>query len=61
MRVIEFDTEIETNAKVFNNTNINIIEDVYDTTRNLIPQKDDIFYETSSTSTSEEISLRDSL
>ena len=61
MRVIEFDTEIETNAKIFENNEITVIEDIYDTTKNLLPQRDEIFYETNNTSKSEEISIRDSL
>ena len=53
MRVIEVDTEIETSAKVFQNNQINIIEDVYDTTKNLLPQRDEI--------QTEDVSLRDSI
>lgn len=61
MRVIEVDTEIETNAKVFRDSDVNVIEDIYDTTRNLLPQRDEIFYETSSPLQTEDISLRDSI
>lgn len=61
MRIIEVDTEIETNAKAFQNSEINVIEDVYDTTKNLLPQRDEIFYETSSSLQTEDISLRDSI
>ena len=61
MRVIEVDTEIETSAKVFQNNQINIIEDVYDTTKNLLPQRDEIYYETNGTVQTEDVSLRDSI
>lgn len=61
MRVVEVDTEIETSAKVFQNTDITVIEDVYDTTKNLLPQRDEIYYETNGTIKAEDVSLRDSI
>lgn len=61
MRVIEIDTEIETNLKVSENSEINIIEDVYDTNKNLLPQRDEIYYETNSSLKQEELSQRASL
>lgn len=61
MRVIEVDTEIATSAKVFQNSEINVIEDVYDTTKNLLPQRDEIYYETNGTIQTEDVSIRDSI
>lgn len=61
MRVIEVDAEIATSAKVFQNSEINVIEDVYDTTKNLLPQRDEIYYETNGAIQTEDVSLRDSI
>jgi len=58
MRIIEFDAEVENSLKVFNNTNIEIIEDIYSTETDLIPQKDNIYYEINTPTVSEDITLR---
>jgi len=58
MRVIEFDTLVESSLKVFQNTDLEIIEDIYSTETDLIPQREDISYEISSPSSSENITLR---
>ena len=58
MRVIEFDANVENSLKVFSNSEIEIIEDIYSTEADLIPQREDISYEITSENISEDITLR---
>lgn len=61
MRIIEFDTEVESSLKVFHNAEMEIIEDIYSTETDLIPQRENIFYEVNSPTVSEDITLRGSI
>lgn len=61
MRIVEFDANIENSLKVFKNREIEIIEDIYSTETDLIPQRDNISYEINSNALSEEITLRGSI
>lgn len=58
LRVVEFDIDIETSAKVFHNQNIEIIEDIYSTETDLLPEKGNISYEVNTPIVSENITLR---
>lgn len=58
MRIIEFDADVESSLKVFHNTEIEVIEDVYSTETDLIPQREDISYEINTPTISEDIVLR---
>lgn len=58
MRIVEFDADVETSAKVFKNTNLEIIEDIYSTELDLLPEKENITYELNTPTTIEDITLR---
>lgn len=58
MRIIEFDADIENSLKIFRNSEIEIIEDIYSTETDLIPQRDNIYYEVNTPSISEDVTLR---
>lgn len=58
MRIIEFDADVENSVKVFRNTEIEIIDDIYSTETDLIPQLENISYEINSPTISEDITLR---
>ena len=47
MRIIEFDANIENSLNVFSNNEIEVIEDIYSTETDLIPQRENISYEIS--------------
>ena len=58
MRIIEFDAGIESSLKVFHNSELEVIEDVYSTESDLLPERENITYEINTPSTSENITLR---
>ena len=58
MRIVEFDADVETSAKVFKNNNLEIIEDIYSTELDLLPEKENIGYELNTPTTTEDIMLR---
>jgi len=58
MRIVEFDADVETRAKVFKNENLEIIEDIYSTELDLLPEKENITYELNTPTTVEDITLR---
>jgi len=58
MRIVEFDASIENSLKVFHNTELEVIEDIYSTETDLIPQRDNIYYEINTPTLSEDITLR---
>ena len=58
MRIVEFNTDIESSLKVFHNTELEIIEDVYSTETDLLPERENIRYEINSNQISENITLR---
>ena len=58
MRIVEFDSEIENSLKVFQNEEINLIEDTYSTESDLMPELEDITYEINTPTLSEDITLR---
>ena len=58
MRIVEFDSEIENSLKVFQNEEINLIEDTYSTESDLMPEREDITYEINTPTLSEDITLR---
>ena len=58
MRIIEFDADIESSLKVFHNSELEVIEDVYSIESDLLPERENITYEINTPSTSENITLR---
>lgn len=58
LRVVEFDATIDTLAKVFHNQDVEIIEDIYSTETDLLPEKGKVCYEVNMPLLSENITLR---
>lgn len=58
MRIIEFDADVESSLKVFHNSELEVIEDIYSTETDLLPQRENISYEINTPTTSEDITLR---
>lgn len=58
MRIIEFDTDVESSLKTFHTGDLEIIEDIYSTETDLIPQRENISFEVNTPTKSEDITLR---